>query len=94
MGVWLPLALADLLASMFALVRMWASNPGEVKPPKRSEVLASWMLPMLSSSIKAGEDESAALSLFESVKRLAEKKESGVRSQESVVSRQSLVASD
>ena len=70
MGVWLPLALADIAALMFATIRMWAAKPDEVKVPKRSETLASWALPFMASALKAEEEEAAALALFESVKKL------------------------
>lgn len=69
----MPLALADIMSMMFALVRMWAADQEKVKIPKRSESLASWCLPMMAQSVKAGEDEQDALALFESVKRLADK---------------------
>ena len=52
---------------------MWAANPKKVKIPKRSESLASWCLPIMSRSLKAGEEEQEAIELYESVKRLAEK---------------------
>jgi len=79
--VWLPLALSSIYAALFQLCRLWAANGGEMKVPPRSEILAAWMLPIMSSSLKASEEESDALALFESVKRLAEKKESGARGQ-------------
>lgn len=73
LGVWLPLALADIVAMLCALARLWAANPGDVKIPERSATLSSWCLPMLSSSLKAAEKERDALALYESVKRLAQK---------------------
>ena len=73
MGVWLPLALADIQSTLIALIRMWCQNPERLKVPKRSENLASWCLPMLASSVEAGEKEAEALAMFEGIKRLAEK---------------------
>ncbi len=72
-GLWLPLALADVVCMLFGVVRMWAASPEKVKVPKRSELLASWCLPMLASSARAAEKEADALALYESVKHLAEK---------------------
>ena len=89
LGVWLPLALADIVALLFGVIRMWAANPEKVKPPKRSETLASWCLPMLSSSLKAGEDEAAALELLHSVERLAD-----AQRKREAVQRERLAATD
>lgn len=57
MGVWLPLALADITALLVKLVAMWAKNGDEVKIPKRSEQLATWALPFTASALKAEEEE-------------------------------------
>lgn len=73
MGVWLPLALADITALLVCGLRMQAAEPERVKVPRRSETLAGWCLPMLSSSVKAGEDEADARALYDSVKNLAER---------------------
>ena len=72
-GVWLPLALADIMMMLVGLARMWAVNGKEIELPKRSETLASWCLPMMSSSLKAAEEEDEALRLFNSVQQLAMK---------------------
>lgn len=74
-GVWLPLAMADIISVLVVLVRMWAKNGEEIQVPSRSETLATWCLPMLSSSLKASEEEAAALELLESVKRLKARQE-------------------
>lgn len=68
MGVWLPLALADITAMLVKLVAMWAENGDEVKIPKRSEQLAAWVLPFLSSSLKAAEEEQERREKAEKVK--------------------------
>ena len=73
MGVWLPLALADIQITLIALCRLWCSNPGDVKVPSRSKVLGSWALPMLAKSMEADEKEQAALELLRSVQSLAAK---------------------
>lgn len=66
--------MADLKAVMMVLARLWASNPGDVEIPTRSECLESWCLPMMASSLKAAEEEQKALELFGNIKRLADKK--------------------
>lgn len=74
-GLWLPLALADLYAALVASLRVWAKDPQSIPVPKRSETLAAWALPMLSKSLRADEEERAAFALFESVERLKGKLE-------------------
>lgn len=75
MGVWLPLALADIAALMFALIRMWAAKPDAVKVPRRSELLKGWALPFTASALEAAESEQEALALFNAVKNLKAKKD-------------------
>lgn len=72
-GVWLPLAMADVKAMLMVLARMWTTNPEKVDIPTRSECLESWCLPMMASSLKAAEEEQKALELFGNVKRMADK---------------------
>lgn len=67
LGVWLPLALADLKAAILA---PWLKKGGAEKYLKASTTLAGWCLPMLSRALAADEKERAALALFNSVKRL------------------------
>lgn len=55
MGVWLPLALADITTLLLALVRAWSSNPGEVTISRRSELLDGWILPFTASALRAAE---------------------------------------
>lgn len=70
MGVWLPLALADITALLVTLMAMWAKDGDEVKIPKRSEQLATWALPFLSSSLKVAEEEQERREKAEKVKVL------------------------
>ena len=56
-GVWLPLALADTVTLMFALVRTWAEDSAKIKVPRRSELLKSWALPFTGSALAAEEKE-------------------------------------
>ncbi|MBR0196912.1 MAG: hypothetical protein IJQ34_02150 [Kiritimatiellae bacterium] len=72
-GVWLPLALADVYAALIAFIRLQAANPEKIKIPSRSEVLTAWCLPMLSSSLSSAEEEAKALELFRSIQNLAAK---------------------
>lgn len=74
-GVWLPLALADIVAYLVGMMRLWASNPQKLPVPKRSETLAGWCLPMLSKSLEAGEEEYKALQLLRSVQALKARQE-------------------
>ena len=69
-GVWLPLALADVFTALVCLMRPWLKDPNSLKIPKRSETLRNWLLPMMSKSIEADENESEALALFNSVEAL------------------------
>lgn len=71
--MWLPLALADIQTMLLLLYRIQLAKPEQLKVPERSEILATWCLPMLSKSLKADEDERKALELFNSVKRLKSK---------------------
>ena len=69
-GVWLPLALADIFAALVCLMRPWLKDPGSLKIPKRSETLEGWLLPMMAKSLGEDEKEREALALFNSVKAL------------------------
>ena len=73
LGVWLPVALADILAALVCLMRPWLKEPNAMKVPSRAEILAGWCLPMMSKCIDADEREREALALSESVKRLKER---------------------
>jgi hypothetical protein len=75
LGVWLPLALADITALLIGLTRAWSATPEEIKVPQRSETLAGWCLPMLSKSLAAAEEEHKALQLLRSVQMLKARQE-------------------
>lgn len=70
MGVWLPLALADIAALLVQLCALWSKDGDKVKIPKRSEQLNVWALPFLSSSLKAAEEEQERREKAEKVKAL------------------------
>ena len=70
MGVWLPLALADIAALLVKLVALWAKGGDEVEIPKRSKQLHDWALPFLSSSIKVAEEEEERREKAEKAKML------------------------
>lgn len=46
---------------------------GEIKLPKRSEILKTWMLPVMGEAIAEDEAESEAFAMLESVKKLKTK---------------------
>ena len=69
-GVWLPLALADIFASLVCLMRPWPKEPNALKVPSRSETVAGWCLPMRAKSLGADEKEREALALLNSVRAL------------------------
>lgn len=73
--MWLPLALADTVTLLFALVRMWAADPAKIKVPRRSELLKGWALPFTGSALAAEEEEAEALALFKAVENLKAKQE-------------------
>jgi len=70
MGVWLPLALADIAALLVQLVALWAKDGDKIEIPKRSKQLRNWALPFLSSSLKAAEEEQERREKAEKVKVL------------------------
>lgn len=75
MGVWLPVALADLMRIMVALVRRVAGDTGEIDLLKRSKVLMSWMLPAMAAAVDEDEQEAEAFAMLESVRNLKRKNE-------------------
>jgi len=81
MGLWLPVALANIHTVLVALLRQWAGKDSGIKVLKLSETLESWCLPILSRAFKTAEDEAEAkaeadrkereaLALFNMVKKL------------------------
>ena len=75
MGVWLPVALADLMRIMVALVRRVAGDTGEISLLKRSKILAMWMLPAMAAAVDEDEQEAEAFAMLESVRNLKRKNE-------------------
>ena len=69
----MPLALADVVATLAAVARRAGGYTGEIKMPKRSEILKTWMLPVMSEAIAEDEAEAEAFALLESVKKLKTK---------------------
>lgn len=70
LGVWLPIALANIACIGIAQIRMQAAHPERVKVPKVHEILADWALPCLAEALKADSDEREAFEFVESVRRL------------------------
>lgn len=84
MGLWLPVALANIHLVLVALLRQWAGKDSGIEVPKLSGTLESWCLPILSRAFKNAEVEAEAkaeadrkereaLALFNMVKNLANK---------------------
>ena len=48
---------------------------GEIKMPKRSEILRTWMLPLMSEAVAEEEAEAEAFAMLESVRRLNSRQE-------------------
>lgn len=72
MGVWLPLALADIRAAILA---PWVDAEKREALLNRADTLAAWCLPMMAASVRAAEDEQRALELLRSVERLKQRQE-------------------
>ena len=75
MGVWLPVALADMMRILVALVRRVAGDTGEIDLLKRSKVLMSWMLPAMAAAVDEDEQEAEAFAMLESIRNLKKKNE-------------------
>ncbi|MBQ2336498.1 MAG: hypothetical protein II381_09300 [Victivallales bacterium] len=69
-GVWLPLALADLMRMLHAVQRRAGGDTGKIQLPERSEILESWMLPAMAAAAKEDEEEAAAFEMLQSVRNL------------------------
>lgn len=52
-----------------AVARRAGGVMGEIKLPKRSEILKTWMLPVMGEAIAEDEAEAEAFAMFESVKK-------------------------
>lgn len=73
-GVWLPIALADVLTMLYIVSRRAAGDTKKVNIMKRSEVLKSWMLPAMSAAIAEDEAEAEAWAMLESIRNLKKAK--------------------
>lgn len=69
-GVWLPLAIADVVLMLIAVSKRAAGHTGEIKLPKRSEIIKAWMLPVMSEAMAEDEAEAEAIAMLESVRNL------------------------
>ena len=69
-GVWLPLALADIIGMLYAVCRRAGGDTGEIKMPKRSQILKAWILPAMSAALGEDEAEAEAFEMLQSVKNL------------------------
>ena len=71
--MWLPQAIADVLAMLYVVSRRAIGDTGEIKPPARSEILKSWMVPAMGAAIAEDEEEARAFAMLESVRNLKRK---------------------
>lgn len=56
-----------------AVAKRAGGYTGEIKMPKRSEILKSWMLPIMGEAIAEDEAEAEAFAMLEAVKKLKTK---------------------
>ena len=68
--MWLPLALADLMRVLVVATRRAGGDTGKIEMIERSDILASWALPVMAEAVKEDEDERRAFALLESVRGL------------------------
>ena len=69
-GVWLPLALADIVGMLYAVCRRAGGDTGKIQMMDRSKILQSWMLPAMAAAAKEDEDEAAAFEMLQSVRNM------------------------
>lgn len=53
-----------------AVAKRAGGYTGEIKMPKRSEILKTWMLPVMGEAIAGDEAEAEAFQMLEAVKKL------------------------
>ena len=70
MGVWLPLALADIMLMLDVVAKRAAGVTGKIGVMKRSEILKAWMLPVMSEALAEDEAEAEAVAMYESVRKM------------------------
>ena len=73
--MWLPIALADVVMMLAATAKRAGGFTGEIKLPKRSDILKSWALPLMGEAVAEDEAEAEAFALLESVRRLNSRQE-------------------
>ena len=75
LGLWGPLALADILATLTALLRLQIRKEDQHKcpVPTRAETLKSWCLPFTAAAFERLEENNKARALFDAVKQMADK---------------------
>lgn len=70
MGVWLPLALADIMLMLDVVSKRAAGVTGKIDIINRSEILKAWMLPVMGEAMAEDEAEAAAVAMLNSVRNL------------------------
>ena len=61
------------MTMLTAVAKRAGGFTGEIKLPKRSEILKSWMLPVMGEALAEDEAEAAAFAILESVRNLKNK---------------------
>ena len=70
MGVWLPLALADIVLMLDVVAKRAAGVTGKIDVKKRSEILKAWALPVMGEAMAEDEAEADAVAMLNSVRNL------------------------
>lgn len=73
MGVWLPIALADVVLMLAAVAKRAGGYTGEIDLPKRSAILKTWTLPVMGEAIAEDEKEAEAFAMLDSIRKLKTK---------------------
>ena len=55
---------------LYVVSRRAGGDTSEIKPPKRSDILKTWMLPAMAAAMNEDEDEAEAFKMLESVRNL------------------------
>lgn len=70
MGVWLPLALADIMLMLDVVAKRAVGITGKIDLMNRSEILKAWMLPVMGEAMAEDEAEDVAVAMLNSVRNL------------------------
>ena len=70
MGVWMPLALADIMLMLDVVAKRAAGITGKIDVVNRSEIRKAWALPVMSEAMAEDEAEADAVAMLNSVRNL------------------------